>query len=122
MQVVSRPRPGGGFELYSWLFMRISAILLLLLVLGHLIVMHLITTTENIDFNFVAQRFATPFWRSYDALMLLLALLHGLNGVRTITEDYVQSRPWRVFWTFTLVTVGLVFGTIGTIVIFTFQP
>ncbi|MDR5693843.1 MAG: succinate dehydrogenase, hydrophobic membrane anchor protein [Armatimonadota bacterium] len=122
MQVVSRPRPGAGFELYSWLFMRISAILLLLLVLGHLVVMHLINTTENIDFNFVAKRFATPFWRSYDTLMLLLTLLHGLNGVRTIVEDYVHSRPWRVFWTFLLVTVGLVFGTIGALVIFTFQP
>lgn len=116
------PKPAGGFELYTWFFMRVSGLLLLLLALGHLTVMHLINSVEVINYNFVASRYATPFWRAYDLLLLMLALLHGLNGVRTIIEDYVRPRGWRLFSLSCLYVVGLIFLTVGSLVILTFQP
>ncbi len=42
----------------------------------------------RIDFNFVAQRWASPFWQMWDLLLLWLAQLHGGNGMRTIIDDY----------------------------------
>ena len=118
----SHPRPESGLELYAWMFMRFSGVLLLFLALGHLAVMHLINNVEVIDFQFVAQRYATPFWRTYDLLMLWLALIHGLNGLRTLVVDYISSNGWRVFSMAAIWVVGIVLLTLGSLAILTFQP
>lgn len=115
----------GNFELWAWLFMRISGILLVLLALGHLALMHVINTVEVIDYQFVANRWSGPLsavWRTYDTLLLALALVHGLNGVRIVIDDYVHHRGWRVFWMSLLYVGGLFFIVLGTLVIFTFMP
>ncbi len=54
----SRPRPTGGLELWSWLFMRLSGLLLLFLALGHLVIMHLVHNVDEISYAFVASRYA----------------------------------------------------------------
>ena len=121
-----RPRPSGSnLELYSWLFMRVSGLLLVFLALGHLALMHIIHSVEEIDFDFVAARLTGPWglvWRSYDLLLLFLALLHGLNGLRVVIDDYVHSRGWRVFSLSALYVLGFIFLAIGALVLFTFQP
>lgn len=96
--------------------------MLLLLALGHLAIMHLINSVDNVDFQFVAQRYATPFWRSYDLLMLILALLHGCNGLRTVLEDYCQRPLLRVVCLSTLYVACFFFLVVGSLVILTFQP
>ncbi len=121
MNGAGRPRPESGLELYAWLFMRVSGVVLLFLALGHLAVMHVIHDIESIDYQFVARRFATPFWRTYDLVMLWLALIHGLNGVRTLIEDYVSARGWRAFSLASLYVLGFVFLALGSLVILTFQ-
>jgi succinate dehydrogenase / fumarate reductase, membrane anchor subunit len=118
----SRARASGSFEVYSWLFMRASAVLLLLLVLAHFGIMHVVAGVERVDYNFVATRFATPFWRSYDLLMLVLALGHGLNGTRIVIEDMVQARAWRVVLLSAMYAVGLILVIVGALVLLTFQP
>lgn len=122
MALYGRTRPSGGFELYAWLFMRVSGLLLILLALGHLVVMHLLNSTDTLNFQFVNDRFRTPLWRAYDLLLLLLAMFHGLNGARTVIDDYVRNRGWRVFALSALSVVGLVFIVLGSLVILTFQP
>jgi succinate dehydrogenase / fumarate reductase, membrane anchor subunit len=117
-----RTRPAGGLELYAWLFMRVSGLTLIVMVLIHFAIMHVINDIQDINFAFVVKRFATPFWISYDLVMLILALLHGLNGLRIIIDDYVKSRPWRVMWLSALYVVGLVFLVVGTVTLVTFRP
>ena len=109
-------------ELYAWFFMRISGIVLLLMVLGHFSIMHLINNIEVINYQFVAQRFVTPFWRTYDLVMLWLALLHGVNGVRTLVDDYVHARGWRLLVLSSLYVFGFILLALGSLVLFTFQP
>jgi succinate dehydrogenase membrane anchor subunit len=109
-------------ELYAWLFMRFSGVLLLFLALGHLLVMHVIHDVAVINYRFVAERYATPFWRTYDLLMLWLALLHGLNGLRTVVGDYIRSRGWRVFSLGIIWAFALVFLALGSLAILSFQP
>lgn len=118
---MERAKPLAGLELYAWFFMRASGILLLALALGHLAIMHLINSVDVINYEFVARRYATPFWRTYDLTMLWLALLHGVNGMRTIIDDYVRVRGWRVFSLSILYAIGFVFLVLGSLVIFTFQ-
>jgi succinate dehydrogenase / fumarate reductase membrane anchor subunit len=116
-------RPRAGFELWSWLFMRLSGILLLFLAVGHVLIMHVLETgVERVNFNFVVERWSSPFWRTWDWLMLALALLHGINGVRVIIHDYVRSPGGRLAWNWTFGVVGLVLFVLGTVIVFTFDP
>ena len=75
----------GNFELYSWVFMRASGVLLLALIFTHLFV-NLVAGEgiSAIDFGFVAGKWASPMWQTIDLVMLWLAMLHGTNGMRTI--------------------------------------
>jgi len=117
-----RPKPESGLELYTWLFMRVSGLALVVLALGHLLLVHLINNVEIIDYRFVAARYATPFWRTYDLVLLWLAMLHGLNGARIIIDDYFIRRGWRLFALSWLWVLGFIFLSLGTLVIMTFHP
>jgi succinate dehydrogenase / fumarate reductase membrane anchor subunit len=122
MSIAGRPRPDSGLELYAWLFMRISGVVLLFMALGHLTIMHIINNIEVINYAFVARRFATPFWRTYDLVMLWLAMIHGVNGIRTLVDDYISARGWRLVSLASLYVVGVIILVLGSLVIFTFQP
>ncbi len=115
-------RRGTNFELWSWYYFRISGVLLLFLALGHVYIVHILTPIEQVNYAFVAARYAKPFWRTYDLLLLLLAMSHGVNGMRLILHDYVRSRPWRVFAYSVLYSAALIFTVLGALVIVTFQP
>ncbi len=119
----TRATTGGNFELNSWLFMRGSGLLLLVLVFGHLFVnLMLGEGIHRIDFAFVAGKWADPFWQTWDLAMLWLAELHGLNGLRTIINDYTTSETSRFLLKTLLYFSGLVVIVLGTLVIFTFDP
>jgi succinate dehydrogenase / fumarate reductase, membrane anchor subunit len=122
MSGAGKPRPESGLELYAWIFMRISGLALLFLALGHLVIMHVIHNVDHIDFQFVAARYATPFWRTYDLLMLWFAMIHGVNGIRTVLVDYVSARGWRVVSLASLYVLGFALLTLGSLAILTFQP
>jgi succinate dehydrogenase / fumarate reductase membrane anchor subunit len=100
----ARSLKGGGrnrsgqtnFELYSWLFMRLSGLALVILVLGHLFVNLILGGgITALDFGFVAGKWANPLWQVWDLLMLWLAMLHGSNGLRTIINDYAEKDQTR---------------------------
>jgi succinate dehydrogenase / fumarate reductase membrane anchor subunit len=121
--VTGRERPAGGYELGSWLFMRITGILLLVLAVGHVLIMHVLGGgVERVDFKFVELRWASPFWRTWDWLLLSLALLHGVNGLRVIVLDYVKSPGKRFAMTWFFNVVGVILFALGTIIVFTFNP
>ncbi|HEX2177750.1 MAG TPA: succinate dehydrogenase hydrophobic membrane anchor subunit [Nocardioidaceae bacterium] len=117
------PRARTNFEMYSWLFMRMSGILLVALVIGHLFVNLMVGRgIQAVDFAFVAGKWSNPFWQVWDLLMLWLAELHGVNGLRTIINDYAERDMTR-FWLKTLLYLSaLIVLVLGTLVIFTFDP
>ena len=122
MSGAGKPRPESGLELYAWIFMRVSGLALLFLALGHLLIMHIIHNVDNIDFQFVAARYATPFWRTYDLLMLWFAMIHGVNGVRTVLVDYISARGLAGGLAGFAFVLGFVLLTLGSLAILTFQP
>jgi succinate dehydrogenase / fumarate reductase, membrane anchor subunit len=113
----------GNFELYSWVFMRASGVVLVVLIFAHLFV-NLVAGEgiSGVDFGFVAGKWASPFWQVWDLLMLWLAMLHGTNGVRTIINDYVDRDGLRMWLKIALYTAFVVVTVLGTLVIFTFDP
>ena len=113
----------GSFEMAAWLFMRISGVVLVVLVFGHLFV-NLVAGEgiSGINFGFVAGKWADIRWQIWDLLMLWLAMIHGANGVRTIINDYAERDSTRVVLKTLLVTAFTVTVVLGTLVIFTFDP
>lgn len=124
-QAGRRTRPAGGFELWAWYFMRISGLILVFLALGHLFITHILNNVENINYYFVARRWADPktgvFWRLWDLTMINLAVIHGFNGLRQILDEYVV-RPGRRVLTHTLIwTAAVALLGVGSYAILLFQ-
>jgi succinate dehydrogenase / fumarate reductase membrane anchor subunit len=118
--VITEPRkrlPSGrtrnNAERWSWIFMRASGVLLLVLIFTHLFI-NLITGdgVNQIDFAFVAGKWASPLW---------LAMLHGGNGMRLLINDYAGPRS-RIVWQWVLWIAVVAIIVLGSLVIFTFDP
>jgi succinate dehydrogenase / fumarate reductase membrane anchor subunit len=118
-----RSRKSAKFEKWAWLYMRASGVVLIVLIFGHLIANLFVGEgIRAIDFGFVGGKWATPFWRIWDGIMLWLALIHGTNGMRTLVNDYAE-RVWvRKALNVTLWAVCGVLVLLGTLVITTFDP
>jgi succinate dehydrogenase / fumarate reductase, membrane anchor subunit len=102
-------------ERFWWSFMRISGVLILVLVFGHLAMMHLIQGVFDITLagevvgtnylnesgtavEFVADRWAYMvgpiyIWRVYDLFLLGLVTMHGFNGLRYVLTDFTSEWP-----------------------------
>ena len=120
---IGRERPVGGLELWAWVFMRISGLVLLILALGHTLIMHLPAGgVDRVNFGFVAVRWESPFWRSWDWMLLTLALIHGINGLRNITLDYVRRPGSRFALNMFFYVLGFTLFVVGTIIVVTFDP
>lgn len=118
-----RTKQRSNFELYAWIFMRVSGIVLVFLVLGHLLIMNILDGgVQRINFAFVAGRWASPFWQFWDLAMLWLAMLHGTNGLRTVINDYAERDGTRVTLKMLLYVAAIFIVLLGTLVIFTFDP
>lgn len=118
------PRKRGvNWEKWGWIYMRVSGVVLVVLIFGHLFVnLWLDEGVSQLNFAFVAGKFADPFWKVWDVLMLWLALIHGGNGMRTLVNDYATQSltrsilKWAIFASVTILIV------LGTLVVFTFDP
>ncbi len=112
----ARSQAGSNNELTWWIFMRISGLLLVFLVLGHIYMTFIQVSESDATYDAVVSKLSNPAWKFYDWLILVLAVMHGVNGARYSIEDYVRSRPNR-FWVkgvfFSVVGIILVLGTVG---------
>lgn len=112
-----------NFEMWAWLYMRVSGVVLIVLIFGHLFVNLMMGEgVHRIDFGFVGGKLANPFWQVWDLLLLWLAMLHGTNGIRTIIDDYAEKDRVRFWLKVCLFTASAFVILVGTLVIFTFDP
>ena len=104
-------------ERFWWGFMRVSGLLILPLVFGHLAMMHVVQGVFDITaakqvvgtleangtigaapsaVEFVYHRWTYAaggifVWRIYDLFLLVLVTLHGFNGLRYVLTDYTSD-------------------------------
>src|SRR5205823_3452486 len=117
-----RQPPRKATEFWWWVFMRVSGIILLVLAVGHVLIMHVVGSgVDRVNFGFVAVRWQNPLWQTWDWLLLSLALVHGINGLRTITLDYVRPPAIRTAMNTGWLIIGTVLFALGTVVVFTFN-
>ena len=112
---VTGKNSGSNLERFWWSFMRVSGLLIVPLVFGHLAMMHVIQgvfdltvaghTVVGTNFinesgtavEFVHDRWAfmvggIAIWRVYDFALLSLVTIHGFNGLRYVLTDYFQNQ------------------------------
>lgn len=111
-----------SFEGFAWKWMRYSAILLILLVWGHMIIQDVVVGAFNINVDYVARRWASLGWRIYDILLLVLAFTHGVNGLRQVAMDFIHARDavrlvnvlLVIFWlALTIIGAWAIIGGVG---------
>lgn len=111
----TRISPPRNFETWAWLFMRYSAVLLIPLAFGHIILQDAVVGVHNIDLQYVDMRWSMPLWRIYDAALLAFAFAHGMNGFRQVLNDYIHNeRIFRVI-SWILLLGWLVISIVGAI-------
>lgn len=81
-----------SFERYSFLFMRMTGVALLVLAVGHMLIQHVLNSTANLTIQFVAYQWRSWGWKAYDMLLLAFAFSHGINGLRYVLEDFIHNR------------------------------
>lgn len=133
---VQKSRRASSIDVWFWKFMRVSGLLILPLVFGHLIMLHIIQgvfeitaaghTVVGTDLvnesgsavEFVGDRWnylvaGVAVWRLYDGALLGLIVLHGFYGLHLIIDDYLHNRivnrafNWAaIFGAIALIMVG----------------
>jgi succinate dehydrogenase / fumarate reductase membrane anchor subunit len=108
----------------GWLLQRITAVILLLLLLAHFVVIHY-SGTGDVTFDIVKDRLMHPVWgpvwKTITMLLLFTALFHALNGTWGVLLDYIRKGSVRI-WLFSLiVAIGLILVTLGSVTILSFR-
>jgi succinate dehydrogenase hydrophobic anchor subunit len=129
---------GMNFETFMWLFTRLSAlamyVLLLTAVIGALIMgarteMNLadvlrwafttnVTHVQNTNVP-ALDPWASIFWKGVAILMVLVAGSHGLHGVLSVLDDYFAQPRMRAFFRILIAILLPVMWAVGIYVIWT---
>lgn len=101
----------------KWYMQSVTGGLLLILLSAHFWVEHFMTAPArrgDLTYQLIVARVSNPLWQAIDISFLVIALYHGLNGLRDIILDYdiVGRRGARVL-TVALVAVGLLWAWWG---------
>lgn len=101
-------------RLAAFLLMRVTAVALAVLVLGHFAVTHLVNDVAETGSNFVLRRWSSALWLAWDWTMLAAALAHAGAGVWLLIDEQVRAPQVRRVLQRTLAaTVGVLLA-VGT--------
>jgi succinate dehydrogenase / fumarate reductase cytochrome b subunit len=124
-------------DVWFWKFMRISGLLILPLVFGHLAMMHIISGVFDITGSgtdivgtgtvnqtssalaFVGERWdylvaGVAVWRLYDGALLALVVTHGFYGLTLVVNDYAHNYLVRRALNWTIVFGAVFLIMLGT--------
>ena len=129
---------GLSFEMFMWLFTRLSALamygLILTAIIGALIMgarndmnfadvmrwgfMPTNTHVQSTDVPDLAP-WSTPFWRLTASALLLLAVVHGVHGLVVIADDYIDTTRGRLIVRYISIAMIVSMSLIGLYVLWT---
>jgi succinate dehydrogenase / fumarate reductase membrane anchor subunit len=110
----------------GWFFQRLSGVVLVPLVIAHMLVTHYVFANPakgalELDYNVVAARLASPWWKLIDLSFLMVVLFHGLRGVWVVLEESIK-KPWfRVSLWCLVLLLGAGLALLGTVTILPFR-
>jgi succinate dehydrogenase / fumarate reductase membrane anchor subunit len=104
-----------------WFFQRVSGIYLAAVLFLHVIMLHVLLK-EEISFEAIMDRVATPMWKTIDISFLVVAIFHGLYGLWIILDDYIHKGWARMLIFGAIAIIALIFTTLGILTILPFRP
>jgi succinate dehydrogenase / fumarate reductase membrane anchor subunit len=110
-------RSGGAV---LWLFQRVSGVYLAAVLFAHVWLLHYLLR-EDLTFAAVADRVATPLWKTIDISFLVVALFHGLYGLWIVLEDYIHWGWARIILYSAIAIVAIIALVLGVLTILPFQ-
>jgi len=108
-------------ELAWWVFMRVSGLILIFLVFGHLWMGNIQINVADVDYNYVASRLSKGWVKVYDTFLLFFAMLHGINGLRYNIEDYFKQAGRRFWAKIILFSIAGILFIMGTMTLWAFD-
>ena len=85
-EVLDRSRGG----MWPWLGQRVTAVLVLVTIMVHLVLTHYISI-GHLSFDNIADRLASGAVLVNDIVLLVAVVFHGLNGLRMVVLDWGLS-------------------------------
>ena len=129
---------GLNFEMFMWLFTRLSALgmyaLILFAIIGALVMgarndmnladvmrwgfMPTNTHVQSTDIPDLAP-WSSPFWRFVGSALRLLAVAHGVHGLVVIADDYIVTERGRLIVRWISIAMMIAMSLIGLYVLWT---
>jgi succinate dehydrogenase hydrophobic anchor subunit len=113
-RVLPLTKRGLNFEMFMWLFTRLTALamygLILLAIIGALVMgaRNQMSFADVLRWGFMPNPnhvsdtnvpdlapWENPFWKVTGSLLLLVAVVHGVHGLVVIADDYITSQRGR---------------------------
>jgi succinate dehydrogenase hydrophobic anchor subunit len=129
---------GLNFEMFMWLFTRLSALamyaLILFAIIGALVMgaRHQMNLADVLRWGFMphsghvqsvpldnADLWVTPFWRLTASALLLVAVAHGVHGLVVIADDYIVTARGRLIVRWLSIAMMISMSVIGVYVLWT---
>jgi succinate dehydrogenase / fumarate reductase membrane anchor subunit len=110
-------RSGGAI---LWLFQRVTGVYLAVVLFAHVWLLHYLLD-EELGFAAIAERVATPLWKTIDISFLVVALIHGLYGLWIVLDDYIHTGWLRILIYSGISIIALIALTLGILTILPFQ-
>ncbi|MCU0485260.1 MAG: hypothetical protein MUC85_04030 [Anaerolineales bacterium] len=104
-------------ETLLWKYMRYSAVFLIPLAWGHVLIQDVLVGGHSINLDYVALRWSMVGWRIYDFLLLTFAFAHGVNGLRQVLFDYIPGVKNRRALAVGLFVFWLLISLVGAVAI-----
>lgn len=92
------PRISRGTRRGQYLAIRVTGVLLAVLALGHYGLTHIVNDVAETDSAFIAERWSSALWITWDGLLLGTALLHAFAGMVTVIRDHRSGASARRRW------------------------
>lgn len=115
MTTMSKPK--ATYESVAWKWMRYSGVALIPLAWIHVAIQDVIVGVHAIDIDYVALRWASIGWQTYDILLLSFAFAHGMNGLRQVAMDFFHTDKARRNLSILLFIIWIVVSAIGAVAI-----
>lgn len=104
-----------GRQPFTWYYLRVTGLLMVVLVLVHLFLMHYASAPSATTSAFVAGRWSpSAGWRLFDWTLLALALTHGIVGVQGILREAFRGAAARAAVDLGGGAAALIFLVLGT--------
>ena len=129
---------GLSFEMFMWLFTRLSALgmyaLILFAIMGALFMgaRNDMNFADVLRWGFMPNNthvqstnvpdlapWSTPFWRLTASALLLLAVAHGVHGLVVIADDYIVTPRGRLIVRYISIAMMISMSLIGLYVLWT---